>query len=335
MNTVSNLVVGKYELIESLGEGAFGKTYLAQDQQGNKYAVKKFIFFSSNSREMAIAKRKFNDEVKSLQKLNHPQIPQFVEYIEEEQEFYLVQQYINGKTLREKLHIHGKISLQAAHQILIDLLKIIDYLHQQNIIHRDIKPDNIMINDQGNLFLIDFGAVKEIISHATKLQIKATRIHTPGYAPIEQIHGEPQFNSDIYALGMTIIELMTGLKPDHFSDPWYRDISLSDNLRDILCKMIDEDYHTRYKSAADVIQDLEKQNSAKTIPIIPIIPTPDIDPESVNEMIWFVLLFILIFLSIFHTFMLPTFKNKEHEEQQSLSTNNKIPDFFYDRVNKL
>lgn len=318
MNTVSNLIAGKYELIKSLGEGAFGKADLVQDQQGNEYAVKKLTFFSSSSGEMAIAKRKFHDEVKILQKLNHPQIPKFVDYQEENQELYLVQQYIDGETLRAKLDGQKKFSIEEADYFLREILNILDYIHKQWIIHRDIKPDNIMIDNDGKLFLIDFGAAKEIIPNSTKLQAPGTIIHTPGYAPSEQSKGFANFHSDIYALGMTIIELITGLKPDDFGNDWDNKIQIGNELKNVLCKMIDQENHKRYQSASDVIHDLQKQNSAKTIPIVSPVKTPDVDPDPVNEMIGFGMLFLLIFLAIFHNFMLPTFKNQKTENKQSL-----------------
>ena len=186
-----------------------------------------------------------------------------------------------------------------------------------------------MIDHNKNLFLIDFGAVKEIIPNATKSQVKATQIYTLGYAPREQEYGYPRFNSDIYALGKTIIELITGLEPDEFGDDWYNKIQISDDLKSILSQMIDEDDQTRYQSAADVIKDLQTQ---KTIPILPTVTTSNLDSNSGNEMIMFGMLFIFIFLVILNTFMLPESKNKEPEEQQSSLMNK----FFRDsrsRVN--
>lgn len=308
-----NNIGGKYQLLKILGSGNFGTTYLAVDQYGKNYAVKQLTFSSNDPDKIAIAQRKFNDEKEILQRLQaHQQIPDFVDYIAENQQYYLVQQYIHGETLREKLHEAKNLSIEKSQKILIDILKILDYIHKKGIIHRDIKPDNIMIDHNDKLFLIDFGAVKAENPNGTKLQTPGTNIFSRGYAPIEQMRGYPEKNSDIYALGMTIIELITGLKPEKLTDTWYRDIHITDDLKDILCKMIDEYQDTRYQSAQEIIQDLQKPLSVqKTIPLSNgkiNNSSVSISSRSGTDMILFGVMFTLISILIFHTAMLPGMK---------------------------
>ncbi len=313
-----NNIGGKYQLLKILGSGNFGTTYLAVDQYGKNYAVKQLTFSSNEPNKIAIAQRKFNDEKEILQKLHHQQIPDFVDYIAENQQYYLIQQYIHGETLREKLHKDKNLSIEKSQKILLDILKILDYIHKKGIIHRDIKPDNIMIDHNDKLFLIDFGAVKAENPNDTKLQTPGTNIFSRGYAPIEQMRGYPEKNSDIYALGMTIIELITGLKPENLTDTWYRDINIiPDDLKEILCKMIDEYQDTRYQSAQEIIKDLQKPPSVqKTIPL----SNGKINNSSViissrsgTDMILFGVMFTLISILIFHTAMLPGM-NKQNEQ---------------------
>lgn len=323
MNTgISNKIAGKYELINLLGEGAFGRTYLAKDLTGKHYAIKKLIFSSNNPEHEKTAKRKFDDEVKSLKKLNaHAQIPNFVEYIEEKQEFYLVQQYIHGQTLRQKIENDGNFPIDKGIEILTDLLNILRYIHKIGIIHRDIKPDNIMVDNHGKLFLIDFGAVKEVIVYGTKLQAPGTQIYTKGYAPEEQRKGFPEKNSDIYALGITIIELITGLSPVEIADDWDKEIEISNELKYILCKMIDDEYQYRYQSAEDIINDLKNPSSSqKTQTLIPTNLYQNLGTQSGTDMMWFGFLLIVIFICILNVAMLPGMNKKENQKQQSLST---------------
>ncbi|MEA5577721.1 serine/threonine-protein kinase [Anabaena sp. UHCC 0451] len=330
MNTGSlEVITGKknknYQLTKELGEGAFGTIYLAQDDDGQEYAVKKFTFNSSEQSQLDLALGLFKREVETLEKLNgHPNIPRFEEYIEKNNEFYFVQQYIPGKTLREEINNCNNsipFSIDKAIEILKILLNILVYIHAKDIIHRDIKPDNIMIDIDNieNLFLIDFGAGKQHITNKTQLK-SATRIYTEGYAPPEQKIGNPKNNSDIYAVGITIIELITRINPEqeNINDDWHKGINISNDLKDILCEMIDDDYKLRYQSAQDVINALNKVSSGtatvlQNTQIIPSNKSHSLNKQSVTDMIFFGVIFTGIFIVIFNAAMLANLQKKQHQ----------------------
>ncbi|MDJ0797745.1 MAG: serine/threonine-protein kinase [Calothrix sp. MO_167.B12] len=328
MSMVMTGIAGKskeYIFIDLLGKGAFGETYLAEDIYNNQYAVKKFTFSSPKSSEVNKAKELFQREVQTLQKLNkHPNIPDFCEYIDNNQELYLVQEYINGRTLGDKLEEVKTFSVEDAIQVLKDLLNIIHDLHERDIIHRDIKPDNIMMDNTGKLFLIDFGAVKKIISHVTKIQSPGTKIFTDGYAPWEQKYGYPQKNSDIYAVGITIIQLITGLLPGEISDDWEQKVKIPDDLQyiiPILNKMIHNQHETgyRYQSVKEIRKDLRNTSLQKTQVIVTGSKTNNPNLSNQAFSMEFVLLGVFIFLILvvmFDTVFLPGRKNTPKPQSQ-------------------
>lgn len=278
MNLSSQQIIGgHYEIIKVLGKGGFGETYLAQDLHAmNKECVVKRLTFEIQDPEMLEKARSlFEREAKVLYDLtnnnssNIQQIPRFLAYFEENQQFYLVQEYIEGSTLRNELKQKGKLNETEAVKLLEDVLEILKFLHNCNppIIHRDIKPENLIRRSGDNkIILIDFGSVtaREKIS---KLQSSKTYIRTYGYSPKEQLEGNAQPNSDIYALGITALEILTGKSSQDF-DP-YREIdveqvinftkaSVSKPLQKILQKMVEFDAkNRRYQSVNAVIYDLK------------------------------------------------------------------------------
>jgi CHASE2 domain-containing sensor protein/predicted Ser/Thr protein kinase len=266
------LLGGRYRIDKVLASGGFGCTYLAEDTQrpGNPICVvKQLMPARRDTKFMQVARRLFNTEAEILEILgNHRQIPELLAYFEDNQEFYLVQEYIEGHTLNEELPPHSEVQKES---FVIDMLKqileVLAFVHEHRVIHRDIKPGNIIRSSVDNrLVLIDFGAVKMMqppTSEETELATVA--IGTRGYAPPEQFAGHPRLCSDIYALGMIAIQAVTGVMP-HELQPnqetgtvmWRKWAEISEELAVILDKMVRYHFSDRYQSAAAVIQDLKR-----------------------------------------------------------------------------
>ncbi len=275
-----DIVGGHYKIISLLGIGNFGKTYLAEDLHAinRKCAVKQFTFTSNNPSAFDKAQELFAREAAVLYNLSNPlrnqQIPQFFAYFTENQEFYLVQELIEGLTLSEELQQKDKLDEDNAVDLLKDVLETLKFIHNEGIIHRDIKPDNLIRRNQdGKIILIDFGAVKEVVAQSanTNPEIKATLIYTAGYAPPEQQRGEPHFNSDIYALGITVLEALTGLEPEKLKDNktgeviWPSPMLVSENFKKILERMVEEDYQQRYQSADEVLNAIKDWRTTQIV----------------------------------------------------------------------
>lgn len=262
------LLVGRYQIIKELARGGFGVTYLAKDTQSSNTAcvVKKL---NPQNADIETAKILFQREAQFLSYLQqNRQIPKYSNYFEEGEEFYIVQEYIEGKSLDkllEQLWTKPKVI-----EFLQEILLILKYLHQINIIHRDIKPSNVIRRDKDNKFvLIDFGSVKQLEPRyfskgSSQYQLPLhTMIGTPGYAPIEQMEGRPSFNSDIYGLGMTAIHLLTGIHPKNLKRDEQDNVILPkgldiDNfLATVLRKMVYSSPERRYEFVDDVLEDLK------------------------------------------------------------------------------
>ncbi|MBW4676982.1 MAG: serine/threonine protein kinase [Desmonostoc geniculatum HA4340-LM1] len=269
MSTPQNTVGGQYKIIRQLGYGSFGTTYLAEDlrAKNRKCVVKHLTFSSSDQVALLKAKELFEREAGVLFDLSNlhknQQIPQFFAYFADNQEFYLVEEWIDGHTLCEELQNNGPLIEDEIVNLLIDALEILRFIHNQDIIHRDIKPENLMRrNEDGKLVLIDFGTVKEVVikSKINQTQLsKPTVIYTVGYAPPEQCQGKPEKNSDLYALGMTALEMLTGLPPDKIKDRntgeilWPTNLKIRPELVKILEKLVHDNCKSRYQSAEFVL----------------------------------------------------------------------------------
>ena len=208
----------RYRVIEYIAKGGFGKTYLAEDIQlpGRKKCVVKQLYPSVDDPNfIKVARRMFKKEAHTLNTVGtHDQIPQLLAYFEEGEKFYLVQQYIEGQTLSKEL-VAGQIwSEDRVIALLEDCLGILDFIHAQGVIHRDVKPDNLIRRKSDNkLVLVDFGTVKEVIKQQTQLMPLTVAVGTRGYMPTEQARGKPRITSDIYAVGMIAIQALTGILP--------------------------------------------------------------------------------------------------------------------------
>ncbi|MFK0731006.1 MAG: tetratricopeptide repeat protein [Gloeotrichia echinulata GP01] len=268
---------GRYEIVQVLGGGAFGKTFLAKDilRPGHPSCVVKQLTYSSkNPQALQTVGRLFKTEAEILERLGqHDQIPRLLAEFEENQEFYLVQQFIDGFPLNQEILPGQPWSEDQVFTLLTEVLEILVFVHSQGVIHRDIKPGNLMRRSSDNkLVLIDFGAVKEIGNQAGSNSSNITiAIGTPGYMPIEQLHGLPQFNSDIYSLGMIAIQAILGIPDNQLSTLrtnnnqageilWRNQVKVSNSLANVIDKMVKFDHRERYNSATDVLNDLNKVN---------------------------------------------------------------------------
>jgi serine/threonine-protein kinase len=276
VDMIGQLLARRYQILRVLGAGAFGQTYVAQDTHipGNPTCVVKHLKPATNSPQLLeTARELFQREAETLVKLGkHQQIPQLMAYFEEDQEFYLVQEFIEGHTLTHELQPGQRWSETQIVPLLLEVLEILEFVHSYGVIHRDIKPDNIMRRacDQ-KLVLIDFGAIKQVqiqpLNQPGQEPSVATsiRIGTPGYTPTEQDWGKPRPNSDLYALGIVAIQALTGLYPHQFQEDdetgelfWQHQAEVSSGVGTILTKMVRYHFKDRYQSATEALQALQQ-----------------------------------------------------------------------------
>ncbi len=215
------LLNNRYQILQSLARGGFGETFLAEDTQmpSNRRCVIKQLKPIVNTSQMTdIAQERFPREAAVLEELgeHNDQIPRLYAYFSENGQFYLVQEWVEGITLTHKVRDQGILPENVVLDILVSLLTLLDYIHSKHIIHRDIKPDNIILRQRdGKPVLIDFGAVKETMGVLPSPDGKSNTIMigTPGFMPAEQANGRPVYASDLYSLGLTAIYMLTGKMP--------------------------------------------------------------------------------------------------------------------------
>ncbi len=271
----SLLLNGRYRPIRVLGQGGFGATFIARNTSlpGQPiFAVKQLRIASENPQALERARQLFEREATALGKIgNHPQVPSLIDYFQDARQFYLVQEYVKGLTLKQEVKQSGLFDETKVYDFLIETLTLLKYFQSREVIHRDIKPANIIRRSIDNrLVFIDFGAVKDEVTQTMLLDEEDNpntvfAIGTPGFAPPEQLGLRPTFASDIYALGATCLYLMTGQSPKRFGrDPqtsaieWRERLQVSDGLGAILDKMLQPSTTRRYSAAALAINDLQK-----------------------------------------------------------------------------
>lgn len=307
-NCGTSLLLGdRYRTLKLIGQGGFGRTFLAMDEgegvtaeleQPNSIqnlksssvaaqgtiqnpkslcVIKQLLPRSVSDPQRSIAL--FQQEAERLAELGqHPQIPRLLAHFEFETAQYLVQEYIEGRNLEEVLKQDGVWSERQVRDLLIDLLPVLQFIHQRQIIHRDIKPANIIRAVQRDRYvLVDFGAAKT----ATVSGQTGTVIGSAGYVAPEQAMGKAEFASDLYSLGVTCVHLLTGLHPfDLYSiseDAWvwhqYLPRPVSGRLRRLLDKLLQKATSQRYHTAAEVWQDLGIASRSPASPVSPVSPT--------------------------------------------------------------
>jgi serine/threonine protein kinase len=266
----------RYRIVRPLGRGGFGVTYLARDiglPHTPICVVKQLCPKVKNPAVLRKASERFEREAKILSQLgSHSQIPRLLDYFEVEGEFYLVQEYIKGRNLAREVRLGGPLKEDAVKAFLKEILLVLDYVHQHQVIHRDIKPPNIIRCEQdGRLVLIDFGAVKEEITQIGELSrshMASTQfVGTVGFAPPEQLALRPTYSSDIYSLGVTCLYLLSGKAPLEFDyDPvtgeiiWQEFIEVSNHFGFVLSKMLKTSPRDRYQSVDQIHRALDLES---------------------------------------------------------------------------
>jgi serine/threonine-protein kinase len=272
---LSQLLKQRYQVVQVLSQGIFCRTYMAQDTHLPEHPtciVKHFLPSSECLIPEEIRRRIFNREVEALKKLNNYElVPHFLTHFEDNQEFYLVQEFIEGHPLNAEFLPGKRWSEKKVFQLLQEILDIMNFIHSQGMIHRDIKPSNIIRRKHDNrLILIDFGAVKPIWNQLIKgqenfipIEYSTIAIGTPGYMPQEQQRGKPRPNSDIYALGIIAIQALTGVHPTQLPEDrntgeliWEHLTQVNPQLASVLNNMVHYHFKDRYKSAKEVLEAL-------------------------------------------------------------------------------
>jgi serine/threonine protein kinase len=286
--SLGQVLFKQYKIIAKIGSGGFGETYLAIDTAfpGEPRRVVKHLAPKNNDPEnLAIAKRLFQTEANVLSILGESDcIPRLFSYFEEDGDFFLVQELIEGHDLTQEFQTGKKWSEAETIQFLKELLEILSFVHQNNAIHRDLKPANIMRRQKdGKLVLIDFGAVKEKLAVDTQSQTDLTvAIGTPPYISPEQAIGRPKKSSDIYAVGILGIQALTGLSPgelfqksEQLSEIWNTlNLEIEPRLKEILGKMTNFQHQKRFPDAIEALKALTETK------LIPLNPSPNIRQKS-------------------------------------------------------
>lgn len=269
----------RYQVIQPLANGGFSQTYLAKDIHKPSHptcVVKHFKPASSDPSFLQTAQQLFYTEAETLEKLgHHNQIPQLLGYFEEEQAFYLVQEYIDGLLLSTEMPLGYCWSESQAIQLLQEVLELLVFIHSHDLIHRDIKPQNLIRRSSDNkIVLIDFGTIKQIRTQTVTPQghrSATTPMGTQGYIAPEQGQGNPRPNSDLYALGITSIQALTGLDPLQFQqDPntgeisWQQQAEVSPELASVISKMVAYHFKERYQSATEALKALQSLTNAQS-----------------------------------------------------------------------
>jgi serine/threonine protein kinase len=260
------LLAERYRAIKLIGAGGFGRTLLAEDEYKPSKplcVIKQFYPQEQNNSEKAA--ELFQQEAVRLEQLGkHPQIPELLAHFEQDSRQYIVQEFIDGQNLAEELVETGVFREKQIRSLLGDLLPVLQFIHEGQVIHRDVKPENIIRRrSDGRLVLVDFGAAK--YATGTALGKTGTTIGSAGYAAPEQTFGQAVFASDIYSLGVTCIHLLTNIEPFELYNAmesafvwrhYLGDNSVSDQLRRVLDKMTQSVVKQRYKTAEGIIQAL-------------------------------------------------------------------------------
>lgn len=254
--------VGKYKILAPLGSGGFGTVYLAQDTW-----LDKKVAIKVPHRQQNLDLGELLHEPRLLGSLSHPNIVSVLTAEKQDGVFFIVMEYVAGETLETIIAREGALELTRALDVTVQIANAVDYAHRQNVIHRDLRPGNVLVNEQGLVKVADFGTsrVLEIAAHGT------TVIGSPPYMAPEQFHGKAVFASDLYSLGVTMYQMLTGNLPyetpspadlarlmtgELVAPPRARNPKLPKPVNDIVMRALAPDVGARYQRASDLLGDV-------------------------------------------------------------------------------
>lgn len=268
MFEVERVLVDRYKLQEKLSDKLSPQTWLAEDLQTHKPVVVKLLAFSDRVGWDDL--KLFEREAKVLKHLNHPRIPQYCDSFELDEGylwFGLVQHYIPGVTLKDWMAAGKTCNQGKARKVAEDVLDILIYLQNLNppVLHRDIKPSNLIRGEDGKIYLIDFGAVQD---RAAVEGATFTVVGTYGYAPLEQFGGRSTLATDLYALGATLIHLITGVAPADLPQcdgrlQFAHLVALNPGFVRWLSQLLEPNADSRFPNASTALHTLRKTRTAK------------------------------------------------------------------------
>src|SRR5687768_8708737 len=253
--------IGKYRILSHLGSGGFGSVYLAEDTWiDKKIAIK--VPHKQNLDFSELVK-----EPRLLASMSHPNIVTVLTAAQEDDVFFIVMEYVPGETLEHVIAREGPLDLSRALDFTCQMCNAVDHAHRAGVLHRDLRPGNMLVSETGMLKVTDFGTSRflEIAAHGT------TVIGSPPYMAPEQFHGKAVFASDVYSLGVTMYQMLTGALPydtpapadlerlargELVTAPRLKNSRIPKAISDIVLRALAPEPNARYQRAADVLNDI-------------------------------------------------------------------------------
>lgn len=259
MTQIGEVIDGKYEILKEIGKGGMSVVYLAMDKHLNKQWAVKEIRKKGNGKNDEVVINSLLAEANLMKKLDHPSLPRIVDIIDNGVTIYVIMDYIEGESLDKILNEYGAQPEELVINWAKQLCDALSYLHSQKppIIYRDMKPANVMLKPEGNIKIIDFGIARE---YKEQNLADTTVLGTRGYAPPEQYSGQTDARSDIFALGMTMHHLLTGIDPrkgDSYAPVRQWNPELSEGIEIIINKCVEPVAENRYQNCEDLLYDLQ------------------------------------------------------------------------------
>ncbi|NPB02840.1 MAG: serine/threonine protein kinase [Thermotogae bacterium] len=281
MSLIGKVIDGKYKILEKIGAGGMAVVY-----RGEHVYLKRPVAIKVLPPEVAKDRRfveRFFKEAETASKLDHPHIVKILDFGDEDGLLYLVMQYVEGETLERILHARGKLSLEEALSVALQILPALGYAHDKGIVHRDIKPGNIMINSNGKAYLLDFGIAAMMEEEIGTTSEGRKVVGTPEYMAPEQFRGKADARSDIYAFGVVLYEMVTGRTPFGDAKDLYElqykvlreeipPTGVSERLDEILRKAMHKLPSRRFKTAYDFAEALAQLPEARSLNIASVKP---------------------------------------------------------------